>query len=400
MKKARLLSVSLGHMFSDILSSSVAIILTMMAGQFELQPSGIAFGALLYTVCSSLTQPFFGILADKLRGRWLGPIGIIWTMLFFMTIPFAPSYSVMITLLCIGALGSAAIHTVGMLIAPDAGGRYSTTATSFFFVLGQLGLAVGPFFAGQVYERFGVYGLLIPALTNLPIGLIMFFSLRDPVDETRVEPVKLKADFEEEKPVISSQPIISNQVAWGALGALLLLILLRSTTLHSYTVLLPRYYEGLGDSPAEYGYRVMIFMFGFATGTFVGGYLGDLFSRRVVIFVSTLLSIPFCYMLLGSRGWLFIVSAFLAAFFLNMAHSILIIMAQALLPNSKGLMGGVVLGFMFASGAFMAWMAGLAADVWGLSNVMYFLAFVPIAAALSVLLLPRTRQEAVVVPTK
>lgn len=162
MKKGRLLSISLGHMFSDILSSSVAMILTMMAGQFELEPSGIAFGALLYTICSSLTQPFFGLWADKLRGRWLAPAGLLWTMLFFMTIPFVPSYGVMLSLLCVGALGSAAIHTAGMLIAPDAGGRYSTTATSFFFVLGQVGLAVGPFFAGKVFELFGVIGCSYP----------------------------------------------------------------------------------------------------------------------------------------------------------------------------------------------------------------------------------------------
>jgi|GEM_PF-1119106 len=397
MKTGRLLSISLGHMFSDILSSSVAMILTMMSGQFELEPSGIAFGALLYTICSSLTQPFFGLWADKLRGRWLAPAGLLWTMLFFLTIPFAPSYFVMITLLCIGALGSAAIHTAGMLIAPDAGGRYSTTATSIFFVLGQLGLAVGPFFAGTMFERFGMMGLLIPALTALPIVVLMFIALRDPIDDPNYEPLneeRIDEKLEErETNRVNPKAAASTQVAWGALGALLLLILLRSTTLHSYTVLLPGYFQALGDSPAEYGYKLMIFMLGFAAGTFAGGLLGDIFSRRVVIFVSTIASIPFCYLMLGSDGWLFIVSALMAAFFLNMAHSILIIMAQALLPKNKGMMGGVVLGFMFASGAVMAWIAGLAADVWGLTEVMYALAFVPILAALSVFLLPRTRPK-------
>ena len=389
MKTGRLLSISLGHMFSDILSSSVAMILTMMAGQFELSPSGIAFGALLYTICSSLTQPLFGLWADKLRGRWLAPAGLLWTMIFFLTIPFAPSYFIMLTLLCIGALGSAAIHTAGMLIAPDAGGRYATTATSFFFVLGQLGLAVGPYSAGKVFERFGTRGLLLPALSTLPVVLLMFFKLHDPIDDAAYKPtIETKSD--------DAQTTTADQVAWGALGALLLLILLRSTTLHSYTVLLPRYFQELGDSPSEYGYKLMIFMFGFATGTFVGGLLGDMFSRRVVIFVSTLASIPFCYFMLGSTGWLFALSAFMAAFFLNMAHSILIITAQALLPKSKGMMGGVVLGFMFASGAFMAWIAGLVANYWGLPNVMYALAFVPILAALSVLLLPRTKKDPVI----
>ena len=67
-------------------------------------------------------------------------------------------------------------------------------------------------------------------------------------------------------------------------------------------------------------------------------------------------------------------------------------MAQAILPNSKGMVGGTVLGLMFASGAAMAWIAGLIADVIGLQTVLVLLAFLPIGAGLSVFLLPKTRK--------
>lgn len=51
-------------------------------------------------------------------------------------------------------------------------------------------------------------------------------------------------------------------------------------------------------------------------------------------------------------------------------------------------MGGVTLGFIFASGSTVAWLASLAADRVGLPTVLGALALMPILAGLCALLLP------------
>ncbi len=89
-------------------------------------------------------------------------------------------------------------------------------------------------------------------------------------------------------------------------------------------------------------------------------------------------------------GALLIASAILAGVLLNIPHSILLVMAQQLLPARKGVMGGAVLGFMFASGAATAWLASLLADQVGLGPVLTALGFVPIAAGVCALVLPST----------
>ena len=114
-----------------------------------------------------------------------------------------------------------------------------------------------------------------------------------------------------------------------------------------------------------------------------------------MLFLSTLLSVPFCYGLLHTSGWLFWPLAAVAGGLLNIPHSILVIMAQQFLPARRGMMGGAALGFMFASGAFMAWVASWFADGIGLASVLTTLAFIPLGAAISALALPSTRRHTV-----
>jgi hypothetical protein len=68
-------------------------------------------------------------------------------------------------------------------------------------------------------------------------------------------------------------------------------------------------------------------------------------------------------------------------------------MVQELAPNRRGLVGGMVLGFMFASGSVLAWLQAIAAPNRGLEPVLTVVAFFPIAAGLIALLLPGGRSH-------
>lgn len=383
----RLSSISVGHMALDIMASSTATILAFVSDQFALTPSVIGLGAMITMVTSSLTQPLFGIWADKLRGRWLGPIGLLWYASFYAMIPFAPSYPIMIALLTIGSLGSAALHTTGMVVAPDAGGERVTTTTSVFFVMGQTGLALGPIIAGYVLELRGLEGLPYVALVISPVIAAMYAFLQDPIKVVTTKPITV----DKSKDNAGSRGA-AKSLKLGIIGTLVLLIVLRSTALHTFMTFLPEYLKSLGYSPSQYGTMTGIFTFGSALGTLAGGFLGDRFNRRIVIFTSLILSVPFCFLLVDSTGWNYVASAFIAGGLLNISHSIVIVIAQALLPKQKGMMGGFTLGGMFFAGSATAWLAGIAADYLGLGPVFYFLAFTPIAAAFSAILLPSTRR--------
>ena len=123
MNRKRLFAASYGHFSIDILNASIAIILTAVAQQFELSVSQIGLAAMIYTFSASLTQPLFGFVVDKFRGRFVTGLGLLWTMVFFALAPFMPNYPLLVTCLTIGALGSGAFHPAGMVNATIAGGH-------------------------------------------------------------------------------------------------------------------------------------------------------------------------------------------------------------------------------------------------------------------------------------
>jgi FSR family fosmidomycin resistance protein-like MFS transporter len=388
MQIKRLSAIAFGHFSIDVLSSSIALILTVLSAKFELSISQIGLAAMIYTFAGSLTQPFFGILADYMRGRWLGAISVAWTALFYGLAAFMPNYPLLVTCLTIGALGSGLFHPVGMINAAAAGGPYPATATSIFFLLGQSGLALGPIVAGFVLQSMNIeVGMPLMALGALPAVLVMAVYLSSPM----MVASKGKAPA---RSAPTGQSNVARRALWVGI-AFMLVITLRVTTSQSLVTLLPKYFADLGYQPALYGSMIGIFSLGGAIGTFVGGYLGDRYSRRNLLFVATLLSVPFSYGLLHTTGWLFRPLAFLAGALLNVPHSVLVVMAQEFLPKRQGMMGGAALGFTFASGAVMAWIASWFADLVGLAPVLSILAFVPIGAALSALALPAAQPRTI-----
>ncbi|MCE7985237.1 MAG: MFS transporter [Caldilinea sp. CFX5] len=387
MQIKRLAAIAFGHFSIDVLSSSVALILTVLSAKFDLTISQIGLAAMIYTFAGALTQPFFGILADYLRGRWLGAISVAWTALFYGLAAFMPNYPLLVTCLTIGALGSGLFHPVGMINAAAAGGPYPATATSIFFLFGQSGLALGPIVAGFVLQNMKIEaGMPFMAIGALPAIALMAFYLHSPM--------MMAATKGQATPQSQQQSPVARNMLWVA-TAFVLVITLRVTTSQSLVTLLPKYFADLGYQPALYGSMIGIFSLGSAIGTFVGGYLGDRFSRRNLLFVATLLSVPFAYGLLHTTDWLFWPLAFLAGALLNVPHSILVVMAQEFLPKRQGMMGGAALGFTFASGAAMAWVASWFADWVGLGPVLTVLAFVPIGAAISALALPAAQPRTV-----
>lgn len=386
MNYRRLSAISAGHFAIDVLNSSVAIILTSLVGRFDLSNSQIALGTMFYTFAAALTQPFFGLLADRVKGRWLAAAGLVWTMIFFSAASFATTYEGMLGLLVVGALGSAAFHPVGAMSATHAGGaKGGGSATSIFFLFGQSGLALGPVASGIVLQRYGVAGLPWVALAMLPAVVMMVAFLRAPI---HTEHTAAPATLDAANPAPAKPRM---QIGWMALFAFVALIALRSTTLQSFTSLLPKFLADQGFTSGEYGRMMGAFSLAGAFGTLSGGFLADKFSRRQVIFVAMMLGGPASFLLLNATGMNYYLLAITAGFLLNIPHSILVVMAQRLLPGRQGLASGAVLGFMFASGAAAGAVVGWISDFTGLDVALHGVALLPILAGLCALTLPATR---------
>ena len=383
MHTKRLSAATYGHLSIDIVNASVAMILVAVSSKFNLSISQIGFAALMYQIFAAMSQPLFGTLTDRLRGRWIGAIGLLWTLIFYSLASTMSNYPLFLVCLMLGGLGSGAFHAAGLLNASLSGGARPTMATSIFFLGGQSGIALGPILAGVVLQRWGLAGIPFIALAMTPAVVMMFLHMNDPLP---VEPKVIHTSLDE------ARDARRQSAAAIIVIAFFMLIAFRSGTGQTFSTLLPKFYDTLGYSPATYGFMIGLFSLAGAVGTFAGGFMGDRFNRRVVIVTVTVLSVPFSYLMLNSTGWTFAIAAIMAGMLLSIPHSIILVMAQELAPNRRGLVGGLVLGFMFASGSTIAWLASIAADRTDLLTVMSVVAFMPLLAAACAVLLPSTRK--------
>ncbi len=388
----RLAAVSVGHLAIDLLNSSVAMVLTALAGPFQLRNSQIGAGVMVYGLFSSLSQPLFGWLADRLSGRWLGAAGLAWTATFFALATRAPNYPLLLVTMALAALGSSAFHPQGAMNASHAGHVRASSATAFFFLLGQIGLALGPAISGLIIQRFGLAGIPYLAGATLPAAVYMAYVLRRPLQPHSVEPAPETPGQASASPRTPGPRTLSLQghrgrQRWVIFAAFALLVAARSTVQQGFYGLLPKFLADQGYEPGQYGLMVAVFSTALALGTLLGGVLGDRVDHRRILVWAMLACAPFSLAMLNAQGGLYYLLAAAAGLLVGMPHSIQVVMAQKLLPGRQGLASGAVLGFMFASGAAGTGLAGWIADGTGLAPVLHGIGLLPLVAGLSALLL-------------
>lgn len=370
-------SVALGHMIVDVLNGQRPLLLTYWAIQLGMSNAALAQISTIYVVVASISQPLFGWITDRIgSSRWMAAGGILWMGGFFTLALFA-SPQIGIACLILGGLGSAAFHPAGTMQATLRGrsglaGR-ETTAAAWFFTAGQSGYFIGPIIGGPLLDLFGPAGLLILAVITLPLGLNAAWQLR----------AESRPEHPPEKPASDAPGAI---VSRTFLATLAVVAALQAWAQQNMITFMPKYLHDLGQSPAVYGLIAGLFMGGSAIGNVIGGTLADRFGKqRVGLTMLMLASLPFYFVAtVGWSGWLYALVP-LAGLLTGAVHSIIVVLAQRMIPAGMGLASGLTLGFMFSAGALGTLLSGPLADTWGFPPIFLMTAgLMLLAAALTV----------------
>ena len=373
------LAAASAHFVIDFLNSMIPLILAVLSVPLGLSNTTIGLVNALAVWTGSLSQPFFGLLVDKAGSKRMATLGIAWMMIAFSLALIRPG-PVSLALLVLSVLGSGAFHPAGTMQATLRGKASfearETTAASFFFLFGQIGLTMGPVLGGLFADHWGLQGLLITIGLVLPI--VMFAVLR--WNPSREEP--------DEKPA-TLVPLAS--VFAPGVVFFILLTGFRSWTQANMTVFLPKFFSDLGYAPGAYGMIAGLFMAGSAAGNMVGGWSADRFDSRKVLSACMLLAaIPFIlYPSIAETIWVYPITI-LAGFLTGIPHPILVVAAQRMLPGRVGTASGIILGLTFASGSLGTLVSGLQADRWGFDPVFISTAGIAAVTALLVWGVPKS----------
>ncbi len=390
-----LAAVTLGHFAIDIFNSMGPVLLAFLQSPLGLDAAQIGLAAGLYQFLAGSTQPLFGALVDRVGSRLLGPLSVAVTLTCIcLAIAMAlrtGSFPLFLGLFAFAAIGSGAFHPQGTMHAGTPESGRAATTTAVFFLFGQLGLASGPFLAGLSLDRFGapgIYGLAL-IVSVVPIGMVLAMGSR----RFNPPPERLSLAEPAQKVAPRTHPI-SRRSGSLVLTLLAAVFACRAWVFIGTASFLPLLFQGRGWSSTGQGMVTGLFWLGGGLTGVAAGAVADRWGRRLVVVASTLAGSSVLWFLPTADGGLALLLAILCGALLGAPHSVLMVMAQSLLPVRKGLASGAALGFLFASGALASLVIGVLADRLGLAQVLQGGAVVGVAAGVLAGFLPSSSAEA------
>ncbi len=352
-------TIAISHFSVDFINSLRAIFVTYLSDSLHLSNTMIGLFTSLYVIISSLSQPFFGYVSDRIGARVVLTGGLIWLASFLGLAICFPGWTTLLFLL-IGSLGSGAVHPAGTaqstLIGRKKMAGHEATAYSLFSLSGQFGSFLGPILGGLLLDYFGMKGVGLVVLAVLPV-IIMVFRIKDFIPAIQPK-------------VASTLPRPSVKVI--SLIVILLIATSQAWAQQTISTFMPKYLKDAGWSATQYGLIASLFMGGSAVGVVFGGQLSDKIGRWQVICSGLCFSsIPFFLVPAAGFGfWLYAV-VLSAGFLSGSTFACIVVLAQTLIPMGMGLASGLVMGFTFAMGAVGMLLSGWVADVYGFVPVFH-----------------------------
>lgn len=361
----RFLAAAIGHFAVDLLNSMRPLVLVLLAARLGLNNTRLGFFAMTATLMAALSQPLFGWVSDHRGGRWIATASVFWMASLYALVGLI-HHPLVIWGLVLAALGSGAFHPQGVMNASQAGGDKRTLATSIFFTSGQIALGLGPAIGGVLLSRYDLPILVFLGLIITPVALLLW--RHTPAQRTEASQASKRSMRN------MAQTFGEGHYRHMVITLFTLLVFLRSWGTHSNMTFLPRLLQERGWSEEWQGLALTTYMLSSAFAVVFFGRLADEFGRQRVLRFGLLLGILPLYLYPHLDGWAMFALVALTGATIGGVHSILVVLAQSLIPHRMALASGLILGFMFASGGVGQMLTGLIADHIGTANALTFLA--------------------------
>jgi FSR family fosmidomycin resistance protein-like MFS transporter len=377
-----ILILSLSHLFIDVTGSALPAMMPFLKNALQLNYTAVGSVIMISNLTSSVIQPFFGYLSDRIEVKWLLPVSVILTYAGFSSVGLAPSFIVLLVLVVMNGIGVAAFHPEGTKIMHYFTGSRKATGMSFFQVGGNLGLALGPLLITYAIKLANLSGTLLFLIMGLPILGVLLLFFRE-----------FTLPIKSEKGDLRAREVDSHSVKkdsrWSSMSLLIFAVTMRSWAHMGLITFVPFYYINVlkGDAFTA-GKLVFVFLMGGVVGTMIGAVIADRIGHKYYFSLSMILSVPLLLLLLYATGiWVFFI-LFLTGMVLISSFSVTIVMGQMILRNRLGMASGLMMGFVIGMGGVGAGLLGIVADAWGVFAVLKLITLMPAVGFIPILMIP------------
>lgn len=369
-------TLAAGHLATDFQTGALPALLPFLVDRFRLSYLLAALLMLAMTASSSVVQPLFGLWSDRRGGIWLLPGGVALAGVGMALAADAPRYWLVVVLVLLGGLGSAAYHPEGSKFAAYASGRRRASGMSAFIVGGNLGIGLGSVAVTPLVLWAGLRGGLLLAVPSLAVAALLVASVPFLRGFVPAPAAELHAPGE-------SRP--------GALALLLAVIAFRSLAWFGLMTFVPLYEVSLGYSKAHGNHLLSLMLLAGGLGTIVAGPVADRLGLRRVLLASLACTAPAIALFLLVGGLPGALGLALAGVCVVGTFGVTMVMSQQYLPGRIGVASGLSIGFALGLGGVASVALGAFADAVDLRNALWVCAAAPVIGLALAALLPAPR---------
>src|SRR5438093_8247649 len=260
--------LSTGHAATDFAGGVLPALLPFLHDKFDLSYTLSAVLILASSISSSVIQPLFGLWSDRRGALWLLPTGVALAGIGMALAADAPSYWLIVVLVAVSGLGTAAYHPEGSKFAAYVSGGRKATGMALFSIGGNLGYALGPVAATGLAVWLGLRGELLIAVPCLVVAVVLLVLtpyLRGFAPDGHAE----------------RHEAGTNNV--GAMGVLVSMIAFRSLAWFGLITFVPLWDVAQGHSKSYGGRELAVMLFAGGVGTLALGPLADRIGNRAVL---------------------------------------------------------------------------------------------------------------------
>src|SRR5438093_5836231 len=366
LQRSRLALVTLGHFLNDSYGSFFTPILPLLIEELSLSLTAASGLAAIPSLTAALFQPLYGMASDRIRGRGFIILGPLLSVVCMGALGLASHAFLVALLLLLAGLGSAAFHPQSVAAAGTVSGAHRGFGIAVFTFGGSLGFAIGPLAIIGAVHFWGLdrsYYIILPGLLGI---LVLLMSLHVPTGKTAyARTVSLAEAF---------------KGVQGPMAVLFTVAVLREVTRLVIATFLPIVFAMQGRSLVAGGLTLSLFSLAGALGGMVGGALSRGWGRKRIIAGSGLLCVPFLYGVLHTDGFVAFVCLALGAGTLSGANSVVIAMAQELVPTRAGTASSLVMGLGWGVAGMLLMGFGSLAEVIGVPRTLDLTRTVPLLA--------------------
>ena len=361
-------TLSLGHFITDAYSGFLNPIMPFIAAKIGITMAIATILISISNLTSSLSQPFFGYIADKWQRRFFIFWGMMMASIFLSFLGLANNIYMLVICLILGHMGVSFFHPQATSIVSN----YSKCSAnskdlSIFIATGTFGFALGPAVSSGITQLFGLEKLPFACF----IGIITAFILLKNIP--KINPNLIK------KPEVSLFVAIKKIFNNKPVSILVFASIVKSFVVSSFSIILPFYWKSIGFNVSSIGIILFAFMMAGAFGVLSSPFFEKLLGIRKVFYFSLITVFPLgiIFYIFKGQGFAALIAFILIGYVSLLAAPVNMALAQRLMPEFKSMISGFIGGFSWGVIGIFLPIISLIAEKTGILHIILFMTFIP-----------------------